>query len=241
VVCLIGLFAIGAASQRIAIGPLVLMLIFLVFLVLYHLSLNAALDPLLKYLPKNLEAEEEALLAETSRPKDVDPDDGAAATTTAAITGASSTGNNGAVGNGIQTDGPVDFSEKDNVNSSEGKAPASMSTAVSSQKQPNFLIKFLRPDKYTDYATMRRLIPSDIDIPHYEPEVERDAYYHPAITDQLPLLWVPKDDAGVSRQEVTHSAKVIPISDQDAWLDEKNKIQWKQDELPPIYTNPVYF
>lgn len=52
--CLIGLF--GAS---VAIGPLVLMIVFLVFTVLFHLSLNSALDPLLYNLPQSLMAEEE--------------------------------------------------------------------------------------------------------------------------------------------------------------------------------------
>ncbi|KAI9824227.1 MAG: hypothetical protein M1832_002034 [Thelocarpon impressellum] len=56
-VCLIGLFAIGKAP-----GPLVLEVVLLVFTVLYHFSLNAALDPMLQYLPKTLATEEEALL-----------------------------------------------------------------------------------------------------------------------------------------------------------------------------------
>lgn len=54
-VCLIGLF--GAS---VAIGPLVLMIVFTIFTVLFHLSLNSALDPLLYNLPQSLMAEEEA-------------------------------------------------------------------------------------------------------------------------------------------------------------------------------------
>lgn len=52
--CLIGLF--GAS---VAIGPLVLMVIFLIFTILFHVSLNSALNPLLYNLPQSLMAEEE--------------------------------------------------------------------------------------------------------------------------------------------------------------------------------------
>jgi hypothetical protein len=62
VVCLIGLFAIGTAANRVALGPLILMIILLVFMILYHISLHNALSPLINYLPKNLEAEEQSLL-----------------------------------------------------------------------------------------------------------------------------------------------------------------------------------
>ena len=41
-ICLIGLFAINVTT-----GPLILMIVFLIFTALFHISLNSALDPLL--------------------------------------------------------------------------------------------------------------------------------------------------------------------------------------------------
>ncbi|EPQ64275.1 BgtA-20201 [Blumeria graminis f. sp. tritici] len=51
--CLLGLFIISKAS-----GPIVLMIVFIIFTVVYHLLLNKALGPLLYTLPKSLMAEE---------------------------------------------------------------------------------------------------------------------------------------------------------------------------------------
>ena len=59
--CLIGLFAIASGSSVGAVGPLILMIIMLVFTALYQLSLNAALGPLIDYLPRSMEAEERRL------------------------------------------------------------------------------------------------------------------------------------------------------------------------------------
>lgn len=56
--CLIGLFGSSAA-----VGPLVLMIIFTIFTILFHLSLNNALNPLLYNLPQSLMAEEESRVA----------------------------------------------------------------------------------------------------------------------------------------------------------------------------------
>src|SRR6195952_1987565 len=56
-ICLIGLFGIAATP-----GPLICMIAFLIFTILYHFSLNAALDPLLYSLPRSLEAEQEGLI-----------------------------------------------------------------------------------------------------------------------------------------------------------------------------------
>lgn len=201
VVCLIGLFAIGTGSDRQAIGPLVLEVIFFIFMILYHISLNSAMQPLVDYLPKNLESEEQRLLGSEQGKLSGDPD-------------------------------RLDSVEKGVQNT----------TLPAPQKKPNFFIKFLRPDLYADYATMRQLVPQNVDTTQYPPEVEHGAYFHPSITAQAPLLWIPRDPAGVSRQEIKHSLKVIPITDEDAWLDEKNKIHWESEsDRPPIYEEKIYY
>lgn len=223
IVCLIGLFAIGTANGQVAIGPLVLEVVFLVFLILYHISLNNAMDPLINYLPKNLEAEEEALLSQEnpklSKPTE-DPFNGFHQ---------SSSAQNGV--DGVDRGDTI-------VDTEKGLMGAETTTVP---KQGNFLARYFRPDKYRDYATLRKLVPSYQEIT-YPPEVERDAYLHPAITSKLPTLWIPRDVMGVSKQEIYHTSKVIPISDEDAWLDEKNKIHWDDDKArPPIYKEKIYF
>ncbi|RAH85473.1 DUF221-domain-containing protein [Aspergillus japonicus CBS 114.51] len=57
-ICMIGLFAIKGA-----IGPLIIMVIYLILTVLAHMSLNEALAPLNSFLPRTLDVEESAQLA----------------------------------------------------------------------------------------------------------------------------------------------------------------------------------
>lgn len=220
IVCLIGLFAIGTASDPAAVGPMILMIIFGVFCVLYHMSLSQALDPLLNYLPKNLEAEEEALLAKEGKHS---------------YDGEGEPSGSGAADGTNGVDG-VDGADP------EKAAINSPSAAPADGKKPNFFAKWIRPDIYTNYASMRSLVPSNFADIFYEPEVERDAYLHPAITAKVPLLWIPRDAAGVSRQEVDHSSRVAPMTDEDATLDEKNKIIWNEDKgRPPIYEEKIFY
>jgi hypothetical protein len=204
---MIGLFAIGVGADTASLGPLILMIIFLVFCVIYHGALNAAVQPLLDYLPKSLEAEEEALLA------------GEAAVTDGM------THNNGA--------GPSNGAEAD----------TEKGIAVHHAKpKKNLIVKFFRPDLYADYFTLRSLVPQDFADISYEPEVERDAYYQPCIGATAPLLWIPRDAGGVSRQEVAHTSKVIDISDEDAYMDDKGKISWNEEKgIPPIYEEKIYY
>ncbi|KAF2083149.1 DUF221-domain-containing protein [Saccharata proteae CBS 121410] len=206
--CLVGLFAIELGKDG-ALGPFILMIIFVIFTFLYQVALNSALDPLLKYLPKSLQDEERRLLAMES---DLPPEERMDAPT------------NGA-----------DISEKAGVhNTVSSGAP---------HKKPGMVGKFLRPDLYTDYPTMRRMVPRNFaDVDNlYPPEVERDAYFHPCITSEPPLLWIPRDPAGVSRQEVHDTGKVIAITDMAAHLDDKNKIIWDPESTVPIAEPKIYW
>lgn len=224
-VCLIGLFAIGTASSRIALGPLILMIIFLVFVIIYHLSLNSALAPLIHFLPKNLEAEEEALL---SREKG-DYRHSSGEHSHSDEPGPSVPGQHERE-NGVET---VDSAEKGLT-----AEPAHRETPGPA----NFLVRYLRPDKYSGYEQLRRWVPNAHEAASYSPEVESAAYHHPCISAEAPLLWIPRDELGISAQEVAHSSKVIPITDEDAWLDEKNHIHWDMDKgVPPIYTEKVHY
>ena len=209
IICLIGLFAI-----KTAIGPLILMIVYLIFMVLFHFSLNSAIDPLLMYLPKSLQVEEEALLA---------------------------------LEDGNTNGGPM--TDKKGLEVSANSRLADDSTDTNAKdlppaphKKPNFLTKFLSPHIYTDYHTLRRLVPRGFAEIEYAPEVERDAFYHPAISSPTPILWIPRDQMGVSRQECRHSSKVIPMTDEGAGFDEKGNMVWDDETArPPIYEEKIYY
>ena len=109
------------------------------------------------------------------------------------------------------------------------------------QKKPNMISKFMRPDKHTDYSAMRRLVPKEASI-SYPPHAEDDAFFNPAVTNITPLLWIPRDPMGVSRQECRDTGTVIPITDEGAYLDDKNKVVWDaRDGRPPIYQDKIYY
>jgi hypothetical protein len=117
----------------------------------------------------------------------------------------------------------------------------SADAALGPRKRPNLVAKWLRPDRHTDYHTLRRLVPKDVSHISYSAEAERDAYYDPAIGSPTPLLWIPRDPLGISRQEVAHSSKVIPMTDEGAFLDEKNKVQIDETIVPPIHEEKAYY
>ncbi|KAK1836376.1 hypothetical protein QBC39DRAFT_85223 [Podospora conica] len=202
-VCMIGLFGASVAP-----GPLVLMVVFLIFTVLFHISLNSALDPLINNLPMTLLAEEESRLL----------------------------GPTHAVANNGHDNG---HPEK-GVNNGETYAQAEVASQM--PKRGNLLTKFLKPWIYADYDTLRALVPRTAILEQYTDEVSQNAYYPPTVTSGTPLLWIPADAAGVSKQEIAHTSRVIPITDEGCELNEKGKLVWDTEaSRPPVWEEKIYY
>ncbi|KAF5018477.1 hypothetical protein F66182_9531 [Fusarium sp. NRRL 66182] len=216
-VCLVGMFIISKAP-----GPAVLMAAFLVFTILFHLTMSKALNPLLYSLPRSLEVEEERLQRSN---QGSELEDGHAH-------------HDATVANGAGQRNGVSKLIPDASNFAPGGA-------ASVQKKGNFFMKWLKPWIYADYATMRQLVPHENAIgvdQMYTEEVERDAYFPPSVTSETPILWIPADPAGVSKQEVFHTSKVIPISDEGCTLNDKNHIEWDTEGArPPIWSEKIYY
>lgn len=119
-----------------------------------------------------------------------------------------------------------------------------IATSAAPHKKPNFFAKFMHPEIYSDYVTLRRLVPHGLVDPDqlYSEQAEKEAYYPPSVVSPTPLLWIPRDEAGVSRQEVAHTSKVLPITDEGASFNEKNKIVWDAEGArPPIWEEKIYY
>lgn len=93
-------------------------------------------------------------------------------------------------------------------------------------KKPNFILKFLHPHIFCDYHVLRAGIPTELyNVEYnYSDSVLKDAFSPPAMRKRSPRLWIPRDMAGVSQQEVAHSSKVVEIKDEAAWIDEKGRL-----------------
>ena len=209
-ICMIGLFSVSKAG-----GPAALMAVFLIFTIIYHMTLSKSLDPLLYNLPRTLQVEEELLQARASAsdPEVVMPNESN-----------EETGTNG----------------KSNL---KKLAPGGTDGGV--QKKGNFLVKWLKPWIFADYATLRHMVPNENVVlapVDYTEEVERNAYWPPSVTSSTPVLWIPQDPLGVSKQEIALTGKVIPISDEGATLNDKNKVEWDAESArPPIWSEKVYY
>lgn len=212
VICLIGLFGVAAGGT--GKGPLVMMIVLLVVMILYHISLKSAIDPLLYYLPRSLESEEQGLLR-SGYPTGED-------------------------GYATEKDpGEKGIAERNGLTKTSTFTMPPPATGFG-----GMIRKFLRPDIYASYAIMRQLVPQDFAQIQYSPETERDAFQHPAVTNAAPLLWIPRDIMGVSTQECHHSVRVIPMTDDGATFNDKGKIIWDEEKTggrPPIWEEKIYY
>ena len=200
-ICMIGLFGASVAP-----GPLVLMVVFLIFTILYQISLSSALDPLLYNLPQTLLAEEEQRLLVTAT--------------------------NGTQASPSQS---ADMAENEKgLKETEAAPPLA--------KRSGMFATFFKPWMHADYHTLRDLVPVEDGIGLYSEQVSRDAYHPPTVTSPVPLLWIPSDPAGVSKQEVAHTSKVIPITDEGCELDESGHLVWDRETTrPPVWEEKVLY
>jgi hypothetical protein len=97
-------------------------------------------------------------------------------------------------------------------------------------QDPNFIMRWLHPEVFESYHVLRDEMPRELremdpSATYTDNEsVLKDAYSPPSIRERSPRLWIPRDLAGVSRQEVAHSGKVVEISDEGASFDERGRL-----------------
>lgn len=233
-ICLAGLFGIQAA-----VGPLIMMFMLVIFTVLVQISLNDALGPLLYNLPRSLAVQglyddlsEElpvVVNTETQYDSDFDPGDPNGVTH-------EEIGSRAVEGTKGYSKVALRFlsSSMQEKLSSKGKSVSSFFKSIDfwtpwispdgTDPNPNFLLKWLHPEVYHDFSVLRARIPADLPDPDYTPELLREAYLQPSLNRlNDPILWIPADPAGVSRQEVEHSKGVINITDQSSWLEMRRR------------------
>lgn len=111
-------------------------------------------------------------------------------------------------------------------------------------EKPNFILKFLHPEIFADYHILRDMIPPevrDMDVrAGYDEGVLRDAYSPPSMRMRSPRLWLPRDGLGISSQEVAHCGKVVEVTDDGAWLDERGQTRVELEGENEKWATPAW-
>ena len=223
-ICLIGLYAIGTSSTNQAIGPLVLMVVFLAATIAWQVLLNRHLKKLDREFPDEQIAEHAARNGRSAQ--DVEK------------LGMSNGASNGA------TNGDAGY---------EGLlyAPGHKQLPQESSPQKTGFVaslkNFFKPKQAAADHIWNIAPHLSTPVRTYTQREHLEAYMHPAAVSETPMVWIARDGYGVSQREVMDSkAKIgegFEMTDEGAWFNEKGKIEWKQDDVKeaPIWEEePVY-
>ncbi|KAF2634475.1 DUF221-domain-containing protein [Massarina eburnea CBS 473.64] len=111
-------------------------------------------------------------------------------------------------------------------------------------KLPAFLHRIINPERTSTAALSAALdqFYHRAQDPLPEP-IQKRAYFHPAITSPTPVLWIVRDDMGISERECRDTMKVVPglkMTDDQATFNEKGKVAWKGVEDGMATEAPVW-
>ncbi len=262
-ICLIGLFALKQAF-----GPMLLILFFFIFTGLVHISLNEAMEPLLYNLPRNLALGEQSTSTEDdpqaqgneARPEhagglaaayyDEDEhfgdDDGPEPPPThdldtdiqmRGIEGSSSI--RYAVTNWTKSTIKARFKPEKESDFTRILAQIKYMLTPDPTKKPNFIMAWFHPEVYQDVHVLQPSVNPgpDIELPD---DYTRKVYQPPEMWRPAPKLWIPKDEARVSRQEVAHTKDCIFITDKGCWLKERGRVYAEMEQSPLFEPRMVY-
>ncbi|TEY42312.1 hypothetical protein BOTCAL_0395g00060 [Botryotinia calthae] len=114
---------------------------------------------------------------------------------------------------------------------------------------PNFFIKFLHPEIFSDYHILRSLtapLPPMESGFEYTTKQHEDAYFPPCVArGRDPKLWIPRDEAGVSKQECEHTRKLAGVECSDEGLElkfeneKKGKGRWGKKNEGTVVVNDL--
>ena len=247
-VCLIGLFAL-----KTAIPQLILMVLFFVFTIVVNISLSDALHPLLYGLPRTLvmgedgyssEEVDESKINEDNVYYDSDSDPVIGDDEELPMDTHADRGMEGASGFAVSLGNLIKSLFKARVKKESEDSGLTLALeqirawlTPDRNAKPNFVTRWLHPEVFDDFQALREMIIS----PHLDgqacgendPEKYRqNAYWPPEMWEPAPRLWIPSDEARVSRQEVAHTRDIVRIFDDGAWLDEYGRIQVDLSKAP---------
>lgn len=98
------------------------------------------------------------------------------------------------------------------------------------------LSRFLEPHVYASHKAMRVFLArtaAETDTPpsYSEEDIEK-AYQNPSLTSKMPVMWLPRDNYGLSQKEVESLTKDGLVAvDEGAWVNEKGKVDFEKRDL----------
>lgn len=137
-----------------------------------------------------------------------------------------------------------------NVNPENGEKTAAAQNGHSSDHAPRasripaFLRKIINPERNSMHH-----LGTTLDQFYQQPqeslpvEIQKRAYFNPSVTSPTPVLWIVRDEMGISEREIRDTKKAVPgleMTDEQAVFNEKGKVYWKGVEDGSAREAPVF-
>jgi hypothetical protein len=138
--------------------------------------------------------------------------------------------------------------EHDQDNGHEESAPLLAGTKPreppSGLRGPFF--KFFEPQKYESFeANYKILVGTRLGepVPPMSEGQENKAYLPPAQTSKLPILWIAKDETGVSKEEIDSMPKELKVTDEGAWITASGNVEFDKQTLRelPVWKDKIFY
>lgn len=116
--------------------------------------------------------------------------------------------------------------------------------APKASRMPAFLRKIFNPERNSIHR-----LSSSLDQFYHTPqeplpiEIQKRAFFNPSVTSPTPVIWIVRDEMGISAREIADTQKAVPgleITDEQAVFNEKGKVYWKGVEDGKAREAPVY-
>ncbi|KAH7383788.1 hypothetical protein BKA66DRAFT_569988 [Pyrenochaeta sp. MPI-SDFR-AT-0127] len=136
---------------------------------------------------------------------------------------------------------------EDGLNGEKVAAPQNGATpdhAPKASRMPAFLRKIFNPERNSIHN-----LSSSLDQFYHTPqeplpiEIQKRAFFNPSVTSPTPVIWIVRDDMGISAREIRDTQKAVPgleITDEQAIFNEKGKVYWKGVEDGKAREAPVF-
>ncbi|KAF2705259.1 DUF221-domain-containing protein [Pleomassaria siparia CBS 279.74] len=124
---------------------------------------------------------------------------------------------------------------------SNGNSPVAQPRAT---RVPAFISRIINPES-SSTATLSSSLEQYYHTPQQPLPVDiaKRAYFNPAVTSPTPVLWIVRDEMGISAREVANTTKAVPgiiITDEQATFNEKNKVEWAGAETGSARDAPIF-
>jgi hypothetical protein len=111
-------------------------------------------------------------------------------------------------------------------------------------RMPGFLRKIFNPEKHSIHA-----LSASLDKFYHTPqeplpiEIQKRAFFNPSVTSPTPILWIVRDDMGISQREMQDCMKAVPglrVTDEQSGFNEKGKAYWEGVDEGKAREAPVF-